>query len=72
MDIESLLETITEVSEELYPDVPEVAKLCQAIMIWERKNISVALPHYKEPLARLIKGVEDRMRKRLTSETQEE
>lgn len=65
MDIESLLKTIKEVSEKLYPETPEVAKLCHAVMIWERSHISVAIPHYKDPFIRLLKGVEERLEKRL-------
>lgn len=72
MDIESLLKTIEEISKKLYPDVPEVAKLCYAVMVWERLNISVATPHYKEPFARFLKGVEDRLQKRLAQEKQGE
>jgi hypothetical protein len=68
MDIESLLSTIEEVSEELYPDVPEVAKLCEAIMRWERSHISVATPRYKEPYLRFLKGVEKRYQARLAQE----
>jgi hypothetical protein len=70
MDIESLLKTIEEVSQKLYPDTPEVAKLCLAVMVWERLHVSVAIPHYKEPFARLLKGVEDRLQKRLAQEKQ--
>jgi len=68
MNIKHLQTTIDEVANELYPEVPEVSKLCQAIIIWERDNISVATPRYKAPFANLLKGVERRWQERLNKE----
>jgi len=71
-DIKSHLKTIEEVSNRLYPNIPEVAKLCQLIMVWERLNISQVTPRYKEPYEKFLKGVEDRLKKRLAQEKQGE
>lgn len=68
MDINSLLDTIDEVSKRLYPETPEVAKLCQALLEWERSNISVAVPRYKDPYKKLLSGVENRWGSRLVKE----
>ena len=68
MDIKSLLDTIDEVSQRLYPETPEVAKLCQALLEWERANISVTVPRYKDPYKKLLSGVEKRWRTRLVKE----
>ena len=67
-DIKSHLKTIEEISNRLYPDYPEVAKLCHAIMIWERLHMSYVTPRYKEPYETILKGVEGRLRKRLAQE----
>ena len=68
MDIKHLQKTIDQIAERLYPDVPEVAKLCQAIIIWERDNASVSTPRYKAPFNKLLKGVEKRWQERLNKE----
>ena len=68
MDIKYLLDTIEDVSKKLYPETPEVAKLCQALMEWERANISVTVPRYKDPYKKLLAGVEKRWRARLVKE----
>jgi hypothetical protein len=67
-DIKSHLKTIEEISNRLYPDIPELAKLCQALMIWERLHMSYVTPRYKEPYETILKGVEDRLQKRLARE----
>jgi len=64
-DIKSLLDTVEDVSIRRYPETPEVTKLCQAIIMWERKNISITVPRYKEPYYNLLKGVEKRWRDRI-------
>lgn len=71
MDIDSLLETIREVATSEYPETPEVAKLCEAIMKWERLHISVSNPQYKEKLTYLLKGVEKRLQERIARGEQE-
>ena len=68
MNIKHLQITIDEVAERLYPDVPEVARLCQVIIIWERENSSVATPRYKAPFNTFLKGVEKRWQARLNRE----
>ena len=68
MDIKPLLETMGEVANELYPQVHEVAKLCQAIIVWETQNASVSTPRYKDPYMKLLKGVERRWEERLAKE----
>jgi hypothetical protein len=72
MNIEHLRSTIEEVAQRLYPDVPEVAKLCQAIIIWERDYASVTTPRYKGPYMNLLKDVEKRWQERLALEKQGE
>ena len=65
MNIESLLDTIKEVSVKLFPETPEVEKLCEIIIKWERDNSSLAIPRYKEPMAFFLKEVEKRWSKRI-------
>ena len=72
MNIKYLQKTIDEVAQRLYPDVPEVAKLCKAIIIWERDNASVTTPRYKNPYMNLLKGVERRMQDRFNKEKEGE
>jgi hypothetical protein len=72
MNIQHLLETVEEIANELYPDVPEVAKLCQAIIVWERDNMSVKTPQYKDSYQKLLKGVEKRWQSRLSKTEQGE
>lgn len=67
-DIKSHLKTIEEISDRLYPDTPEVAKLCQAIMIWERLHMSKVTPRYKEPYETILKFVAERLQKRFAQE----
>lgn len=67
-DIKSHLKIIDEISKRLFPDYPEVAKLCQVIMIWERLHMSYITPRYKEPYEKIIKGVADRLQRRLELE----
>ena len=71
MNIQHLIETIDEVAQRLYPDIPELPKLCQAVIIWERDNMSVTVPHYKDSYMRFLKGVEKRWQARLNEKKEE-
>jgi hypothetical protein len=71
MNIQHLIEAIDEIAERLYPETPELAKLCQAVIIWERDNMSVTTPHYKDSYLRLLKGVEKRWQARLNQKKEE-
>lgn len=72
MDIQGLVKTIDEVSRTFYPEVPEIAKLCEAIIRWERDNASILTPRYKEPFNTFLKGVGKRWQDRLEREKLEE
>lgn len=65
MNIKNLNETIDEVSKKLFPDDPEVAKLCQDIIDWERDNASTKVPRYKEPYLYMLKRIEKRWSEKL-------
>ena len=72
MNIKHLVDTIHEVSGKLYPDVPEIAKLCEILITWERDYASVKTPRYKEPYAKILKGVEKRWTERIAKESKED
>lgn len=72
MNIKHLIDTIHEVSDKLYPEVPEISKLCAALITWERDHASVQTPRYKEPYTRILKGVEKRWAERIAKEPKED
>ena len=72
MNIKHLIDTIHEVSNKLYPEVPEISKLCEALIIWERDYASIKTPRYKEPYTKILKGVEKRWAERIANELKED
>ena len=72
MNIKHLVDTIHEVSAKFYPEVPEISKLCEALIIWERDCASVKTPSYKEPYTSILKGIEKRWAIRIAKELKEE
>jgi len=47
MNLAEIIKNIQRVTQELYPSEPEVSKLCEALITWERGNISKAIRDIK-------------------------
>ena len=54
MNLEEIIAIIKKESAELYPEMPELPQLCADLITWERSNISVAVPKYKEQYKRWL------------------
>jgi hypothetical protein len=54
MNLDEIVKHINAISDELYPDSPEVANLCKELITWERENISKVTPRYKEPYKKIL------------------
>jgi len=48
MNLDEIIKSIKHIAGELYPGEPEVSKLCQELIQYERENISKATHRYKE------------------------
>ncbi|MFZ0929709.1 MAG: hypothetical protein WAN11_13975 [Syntrophobacteraceae bacterium] len=63
MNLDEIIKNIQRVADELYPGEPEVFKLCETLITWERENISKATPRYKEQYKRTLDDAAKRMLK---------
>jgi hypothetical protein len=54
MNIEEIIEIIREECKEPYPEFSELSEFCVDLLTWERSNISVAVPKYKEYYKRCL------------------
>jgi hypothetical protein len=61
MNLDEIIKNIQTVASELYPGEPEVAKLCEALITWERGKISKATTQYKEPYRKILEGFAKKM-----------
>lgn len=58
MNLDNIIKILRVISEEKYPENPEVAEFCEKILKWERDNISFLKPHYKEPYKKYLKAAQ--------------
>jgi len=72
MNVKEVLESIEEISGARFPDFPEISELCKHVIMWERDNLSVTTPRYKEPYTKFLKTVERRWGGRINTSKERE
>lgn len=63
MNLDEIIRNIRSIADEQHPGEPEVAKLCEDLITWERSNITKVTTRYKEQYRKTLEGFAKKLMK---------